>query len=74
MGTEIKIVRAGEDSRNLPYFTDRSSQYVLITYSNNYRKVFFVTVQEPVIAYCRCGEAVKLFRFLLSPYILGRTV
>jgi hypothetical protein len=30
----------------------------------------FVTVQEHVIAYCKCREAVKLFRFLLSLYIL----
>jgi hypothetical protein len=29
-----------------------------------------VTVQEHFIAYCRCREAVKLFRFLLSPYSL----
>jgi hypothetical protein len=28
----------------------------------------FVTVHEQFIAYCRCLEAVKLFRFLLSPY------
>jgi hypothetical protein len=26
-----------------------------------------VTVQEHFIAYCRCREAVKLFRFLQSP-------
>jgi hypothetical protein len=31
---------------------------------------FFVSVQEHFIAYCRCREAVKLFRFLLSPYSL----
>jgi hypothetical protein len=30
----------------------------------------FVTVQEHFIAYCKCREAVKLFRFLLSPYSL----
>jgi hypothetical protein len=29
-----------------------------------------VTVQEHFIAYCRCRETVKLFRFLLSPYSL----
>jgi hypothetical protein len=29
-----------------------------------------MTVQEYVIACCRCREAVKLFRFLLSPYSL----
>jgi hypothetical protein len=27
----------------------------------------FATVQEDVVAYSRCREAVKLFRFLLSP-------
>jgi hypothetical protein len=33
----------------------------------------FVTKQEHSIAYCRCREAVKLFRFLLSPYSLVGT-
>jgi hypothetical protein len=31
---------------------------------------FFVSVHEHSVAYCRCREAVKLFRFLLSPYRL----
>jgi hypothetical protein len=35
-----------------------------------YRTAPFVTVQEHFIAYCGCREAVKLFRFLLSPYSL----
>jgi hypothetical protein len=30
----------------------------------------FVTVQKHFIAYCKCKEAAKLFRFLLSPYSL----
>jgi hypothetical protein len=30
----------------------------------------FLTLQEHFIAYCRCREAVNLFRFLLSPYSL----
>jgi hypothetical protein len=34
---------------------------------------FFVTVQEHFIAYCRCREAAKLYRFLLSPYSLMGT-
>jgi hypothetical protein len=34
------------------------------------RTALFVTVQEHSIAYCRCREAIKLFRFLLSPYSL----
>jgi hypothetical protein len=29
-----------------------------------------MAVQEHFIAYCRCREAVNLFRFLLSPYSL----
>jgi hypothetical protein len=29
-----------------------------------------MTAQEYFIAYCGCREAVKLFRFLLSPYSL----
>jgi hypothetical protein len=29
-----------------------------------------VTVQENFIAYCRCREVIKLYRFLLSPYNL----
>jgi hypothetical protein len=33
----------------------------------------FMTAQEYFIAYCRCREAVKLFRFLLPPYSLIRT-
>jgi hypothetical protein len=33
----------------------------------------FVTVQEHFIAYCRCRETVKLFRFLLSLYSLIET-
>jgi hypothetical protein len=36
------------------------------------RTALFMTVQEHYIAYCRCREAVKLFRFLLSPYSLIR--
>jgi hypothetical protein len=32
------------------------------------------TVQEHFIAYCTCREAIKLFRFQLSPYIWGRGV
>jgi hypothetical protein len=35
-----------------------------------YRTASFVTVQEHFIPYCRCREAVKLFRFLLPPYSL----
>jgi hypothetical protein len=34
------------------------------------RTALSVTVQEHSIAYCRCREAVELFRFLLSPYSL----
>jgi hypothetical protein len=34
---------------------------------------FFMNVQEHFIAYCRCTDAVKLFRFLLSPYSLTET-
>jgi hypothetical protein len=34
------------------------------------RTALFMTVQECCIAYCRCREALKLFRFLLSPYSL----
>jgi hypothetical protein len=30
----------------------------------------FVIVEEYFIAYCGCGGAGKLFRFLLSPYNL----
>jgi hypothetical protein len=37
------------------------------------RTALFVTVQEHCIAYCRCREAVKLFRFLLTPYSLTGT-
>jgi hypothetical protein len=33
----------------------------------------FASVQEHFIAYCRCREAVKLFRFQLSPYSLVET-
>jgi hypothetical protein len=29
-----------------------------------------MTTQEQFIVYCGCGEVVKLFRFLLSPYSL----
>jgi hypothetical protein len=36
------------------------------------RKCAFVTVQEHVIDYCRCKDAIKLFRFLLAPYTLLR--
>jgi hypothetical protein len=38
-----------------------------------YFAILFVTVLEYVTAYCRCREAVKLFRFLLSPYSLIAT-
>jgi hypothetical protein len=37
------------------------------------RTALVVTVQEHCIAYCSCREAVKLFRFLLSPYSLVET-
>jgi hypothetical protein len=37
------------------------------------RTALFVTVQEHFIVYCRCREAVKLFRFLLSPCRLTGT-
>jgi hypothetical protein len=33
----------------------------------------FVTLQEHFIAYCKCREVVKLFRFLLSPYSVTKT-
>jgi hypothetical protein len=37
------------------------------------RTAIFVTVQEHFIAYWRYREAVKLFRFLLSPWRLTGT-
>jgi hypothetical protein len=30
--------------------------------------VYLATVHEHIITYCRCSDAVKLFRFLLSEY------
>jgi hypothetical protein len=32
--------------------------------------MFFMTAQESTMSYCRCRVVVKLFRFLLSSYIL----
>jgi hypothetical protein len=35
---------------------------------NNVQNYIFVTVQERFMAFCRCREAVQLFKFLMSPY------
>jgi hypothetical protein len=35
------------------------------------RTAFLVSVQEHFIAYCRCREAVKLFRFLLDVTVIN---
>jgi hypothetical protein len=40
---------------------------------DNYQQNLPETVQEHFIAYCSCKKAVKLFRFLLSPYSLAET-
>jgi hypothetical protein len=41
-----------------------------VEYYINYEE--FVTVGQHLIYYCRCKEAIKLVRFLLSPYSLIR--
>jgi hypothetical protein len=44
--------------------------YILIFKFFDSRRALFITVQKHSTAYCRCREAVKLWRFLLSPYSL----
>jgi hypothetical protein len=44
-----------------------------VTACDEILREIFVTVQEHFIFNCGCREAVKVFRFLLSPYSLIRT-
>jgi hypothetical protein len=37
--------------------------------AETFREIFFMTVQERFAAYCKCREAIKLVRPLLSPYL-----
>jgi hypothetical protein len=65
-----------ELSKYIGYLNPHTHTHTVLALSENVAaageifREYFVTVQEHSIAYCRCREAVKLFRFLLSPYSL----